>query len=91
MSQGFADKTTEEIWNGTRKSLINSDLKRQALKLLGYLNLAKKIEDVYIPPSNKFHRLEGTGRLAISVNSQWRITFLWTDAGPADVKFEDYH
>jgi proteic killer suppression protein len=91
MIQGFADQTTEQIWKGMPKRRINSDLQRQALKRLGYLNLAKKIEDLYIPPSNKFHRLEGTGRFAISVNSQWRITFLWTDAGPADVKFEDYH
>jgi plasmid maintenance system killer protein len=42
MSQGFADKTTEQIWKGITKMLINIYLQRQALKRLGYLNIAKK-------------------------------------------------
>lgn len=91
MIQSFADETTEQIWKGVFVRRIDHDLQRQALKRLGYLNLAKKIKDLYIPPSNKFHRLEGTARYAVSVNKQWRITFRWTDAGPEDVKFEDYH
>jgi proteic killer suppression protein len=43
------------------------------------LNAAKKIEDLYFPPSNKFHSLEGVKSpcYAIWINNQWRISFEW--------------
>jgi plasmid maintenance system killer protein len=53
MSQGFADKTTEQIWKGIPKRLMNSYLQRQSLKRLGYLNLAKKSRiSTFHPPTN---------------------------------------
>jgi toxin HigB-1 len=56
-----------------------------------HLNPAKRLEDLHQPPSNRFHALKGTGRYSISVNMQWRITFAWTEAGPAEILSEDYH
>lgn len=89
MIQSFADDTTKQIWEGKSVRRIPADLQRQALKRLTFLNLAKKLEDLYIPPSNHLH---GVGkRYAIRVNMQWRITFVWSDSGPSDVLFEDYH
>lgn len=89
MIQSFADDTTKLLWKGAPVRRIPTELRRQALKRLGYLNAAKRLEDLYVPPSNHFH---GVGRrFAIRVNLQWRITFAWTDAGPTDVLFEDYH
>ncbi len=90
MIQSFADATTEEIWKGQPLRRIPSALHRQALKRLIYLNAAKRLEDLYEPPSNRFHALQGVSRYSISVNLQWRITFNWTEAGPTDVLFEDY-
>lgn len=89
MIQSFADDTTEQIWKGKPVRRIPADLQRQALKRLTFLNLAKRLEDLYVPPSNKFHAVGK--RYAISVNMQWRITFGWSDAGPVEVLFEDYH
>lgn len=91
MLQSFADVITEQIWKGQAIRRIPADLQRQALKRLTYLNAAKRLEDLYQPPSNRFHALQGTGRYSLSVNMQWRITFTWTEAGPAEVRFEDYH
>ena len=91
MIQSFADDITEQLANGKAVRKIPADLQRQALKRLSFLKLAKRLADLYIPPSNHFHALGGKGRYAIRVNMQWRITFTWTDAGPADVLFEDYH
>lgn len=91
MIQSFADETTKLIASGISVRKIPADLQRQALKRLNFLKLAKRLEDLYIPPSNYFHALAGSGRYAIRVNMQWRITFTWTKAGPADVLFEDYH
>ena len=89
MIQGFADATTRQIWTGELVRRIPVELQRQALKRLGYLNAAKRIEDLYQPPSNHFHAIGK--RYAIRVNDQWRITFDWTESGPASVSFEDYH
>jgi proteic killer suppression protein len=91
MLQSFSDVTTKQIWKGQAVRRIPTDLQRQALKRLTYLNAAKRLEDLYQPPSNRFHALKGTGRYSISVNMQWRITFTWTEAGPSEVLFEDYH
>lgn len=89
MILGFADENTRRIWAGELVRRIPHDLQRQALKRLGYLNAATRIEDLYQPPSNHFHSVGK--RFAIRVNLQWRITFDWTDQGPAKVLFEDYH
>ncbi len=31
------------------------------------------------------------GQHSIRVNDQFRICFIWTDEGPIDVEFTDYH
>lgn len=89
MIQSFADDPTKQIWEGKSVRRIPADLQRQALKRLTFLNLAKRLEDLYIPPSNHFHAVGD--RYAIRVNLQWRITFGWSEAGPVAVCFEDYH
>ncbi len=91
MIQSFANSITEQLAKGEAVRKIPADLQRQALKRLNFLHLAKRLEDLYIPPSNHLHALTGSGRYAIRVNMQWRVTFTWTKAGPAEVLFEDYH
>lgn len=90
MIQSFADEITAQLAAGKSVRKIPTELQRQALKRLNYLKLAKRIEDLYFPPSNRFHALSG-GRYALWVNAQWRIRFEWTETGPANVLFEDYH
>lgn len=91
MIQTFADARTERIWRGGAVPGLPADLQRQALKRLMYLHAAKRLEDLYQPPSNRFHALKGSGRYSVSVNMQWRITFVWTEVGPVKVLLEDYH
>jgi addiction module HigA family antidote len=86
MIQSFKDDRTAQIWAGKQVKKLPADLQQKALKRLTFLNLAKSLTDLYIPPSNRFHKLEGVERYSIR-----RITFTWSDAGPADVHFEDYH
>jgi len=45
------------------------------------------------PPGNRLERLAGDrlGRYSIRINAQWRICFIWTDEGPAEVEIVDYH
>lgn len=69
------------------------DLISSARRRLLRLDAAQTVEDMRIPPSHRLHRLDGdrAGQWSISINDQFRITFVWGDAGPEDVWFGDYH
>jgi proteic killer suppression protein len=42
---------------------------------------------------NPLEKLTGdcAGQYSIRINQQWRICFVWSDAGPQDVEIVDYH
>ena len=44
-------------------------------------------------PGFRFHALKGdaSGRYAVSVSGNWRVTFGWDGAEAIDVDLEDYH
>lgn len=46
-----------------------------------------------IPPANRLEALKGDrkGQHSIRINDQFRVCFVWTDQGPADVEIVDYH
>jgi len=57
------------------------------------LDAAPVLQDLRFPPGNRLEALSGDrqGQHAIRVNDQFRLVFVWTNAGPADVEFVDYH
>ena len=61
--------------------------------LLVMLNAAAKLEDLRVPPGNRFEALKGDrkGQHSIRVNQRWRVCFRWTESGPTDVEIVDYH
>jgi toxin HigB-1 len=89
MIQSFSDDLTKQLFDRIHVRRLPAPLQQQAYKRLSYLNAAKRLEDLYIPPSNHFHSVGD--RFSIRVNMQWRITFRWTESGPMEVRFEDYH
>ncbi|MDR3569784.1 MAG: type II toxin-antitoxin system RelE/ParE family toxin [Syntrophobacteraceae bacterium] len=58
---------------------------------LQQLEAATRIEDLYFPPSNKLHALQGHSpmRYSIWISEQWRISFEWSGDRAEDVLFED--
>jgi len=58
-----------------------------------YLDAAHGLGDLRSPPGNHLEALKGdrAGQHAIRINDQWRICFIWTENGPADVEIVDYH
>jgi len=46
-----------------------------------------------VPPGNRMEALSGNrkGQYSIRINDQFRICFVWTDAGPDAVEITDYH
>ena len=64
-----------------------------AMRKLAILNRAGRLDDLRVPPGNRLEALRGDrrGQYSIRVNDQFRICFIWTVAGPAEVEIVDYH
>lgn len=64
-----------------------------AVRKLSMLDAASTLDDLRVPPANRLEALKGdrAGQYSIRVNDQWRFCFVWTENGPADVEFTDYH
>ncbi len=61
--------------------------------MLTAMDAAAALEDLRFPPGNRLERLRGdrSGQHSVRINDQWRICFVWTAQGPADVEIVDYH
>lgn len=65
-----------------------------ARRKLDILLFAHSIEDLKVPPSNRFEWLKGNlkGYASIRINNQWRIIFRITQEKQiTDVEIIDYH
>ncbi|MCY4101202.1 MAG: type II toxin-antitoxin system RelE/ParE family toxin [Rhodobacteraceae bacterium] len=70
-----------------------ADLVRRTQALLTALNGAAHINDLRSPPGNRLKKLKDNrqGQYSLRINDQWRICFVWTPNGPANVEIVDYH
>lgn len=93
MIRSFRDKRSQSIADGTIKKGFPDELVRRAQQLLTVLNAAADLKDLRSPPGNRLEKLSGDreGQYSVRINRQWRICFVWTDAGPEDVEIRDYH
>ncbi|MCG7276012.1 MULTISPECIES: type II toxin-antitoxin system RelE/ParE family toxin [Corynebacterium] len=93
MIQSFADKATERLWNREKVPSIDPRIHTVALRKLRQLGYAQRLDELRIPPGNRLEALKGArqGQYSIRINSQWRICFRWTAAGPQEVEIVDYH
>jgi proteic killer suppression protein len=94
--QSFGDQPTADVWDGVsnaRTRKLPPEVLNVAPRKLDLLNAAASIDDLRAPPGNRLEQLKGdlAGFHSIRINSQWRIIFRWTDAGPTDVRIIDYH
>ena len=93
MIRSFADEQTKKVWEREHLRRFGPDLQRAAQKKLRLLNAADVLNDLRIPPGNRLEKLSGDreGQHSIRINDQYRICFVWTAAGPAEVQIVDYH
>ncbi|AHY48387.1 Plasmid maintenance system killer protein (plasmid) [Rubrobacter radiotolerans] len=97
MIVSFGDEGTEDIFDGrdTKKArkACPSDLMKVARRKLDQVNQAAGLDDLRVPPNNRLEKLAGDreGWHSIRINVQWRVCFLWTDAGAEEVEIVDYH
>lgn len=70
-----------------------ADLVKRARAMLSALDAAQELEDLRFPPGNHLEALSGDrkGQHSVRISGQWRICFIWTEQGPAEVEIVDYH
>ncbi len=93
MIKSFKDKRTEDIYNNVVVKKIELKILKKALRRLKYIDAAKSIKDLTVPPSNKLEKKKGKLKdfYAVWVNDQYRVIFRWIDGNAYDVQFTDYH
>jgi proteic killer suppression protein len=57
------------------------------------LDAASTLKDLESPPGNRLEALtrDRAGQHSIRINDQWRICFVWTEAGPTDVEITKHY
>lgn len=93
MIQSTRGKLIRDILANKAGKGFPADVMKVARRKLTMLDAASTLEDLRVPPANRLEALQGDrrGQHSIRVNDQWRLCFVWTDSGPADVEFTDYH
>ena len=69
------------------------NIERVALRKLSQLDWSAVLDDLKIPPGNRLESLKNDrqGQHSIRINEQWRLCFVWTADGAAEVEIVDYH
>ena len=92
----FADKATEDIFNGVSSKAarqIPETIWNLAGRKLDMVNAAHELKDLRVPPANLLESLKGkwSGHYSIRINDQFRVVFRWVDGNACDVLITDYH
>ena len=97
MILSFRNEGTEDIFNGENTKAARrtcpQSLWKVATRKLDQLDSATALEELRIPPGNQLEALTADRREqhSIRINQQYRVCFVWTDAGPEEVEIVDYH
>lgn len=93
MIRSYKDDITETVAGGTAPKGFPSNLLKSSIRKLTMIENAVLLSDLSSPPGNRLEALNGDrkGQHSIRINDQWRICFVWTDAGAEEVEIVDYH
>jgi proteic killer suppression protein len=93
----FRDTGTEDVFNGRKTraavKVCPANLVSVARRKLDQLDSVVRLNELRRPPGNRLEALRGDrqGQHSIRINDQYRVCFIWTDAGPTQVEIVDYH
>ena len=97
MIVSFRNVGTEDIFDGNNsreaRRLCPQRLWKGVGRKLEQLDSATALDDLRVPPGNRLEALDRDreGQYSIRINDQYRICFLWTELGAAEVEIVDYH
>ncbi|MEI6300633.1 MAG: type II toxin-antitoxin system RelE/ParE family toxin [Betaproteobacteria bacterium] len=92
MIKSFKCPDTEALYRRRRVKRF-ANIESVARRKLRQLEIAARLGDLRVPPGNRLEALKGdrSGQHSIRINDQWRVCFLWKDAGVENVEIVDYH
>jgi proteic killer suppression protein len=87
----FKNADTEAVAKGERIKRF-AGISAVARRKLRQLQIAGRLEDLRVPPGNRWEALRGdrAGQYSIRINDRFRVCFRWTDRGAEDVEIVDY-
>ncbi|MFT7595482.1 MAG: proteic killer suppression protein [Paracoccaceae bacterium] len=93
MIQSTRGKRAAKAVKGKYGKGFPGDLVKRTRAMLTALDAAVVLEDLRFPPGNHLEELKGNraGQHSLRISQQWRICFVWTASGPADVEIVDCH
>ena len=97
MILSFRTPGTQDIFDGIDSKRARRQcptlLWKVVRRKLEWMDSAAALSDLRSPPANRLEALHGDriGQHSIRVNDQYRLCFVWTDNGPAQVEVVDYH
>jgi toxin HigB-1 len=92
MISNFKCPDTETLFSGKRVARF-ANIETVAMRKLAMLHRAANVNDLRIPPNNRFEALKGDrkGQYSIRINDQWRVCFSFENGNALDVEIVDYH
>jgi len=92
MIKSFKDKSAEALFRDENVPKLRN-IERVARRKLLYLNQARTLDDLKVPPGNHLEALKGDrkGQHSIRINGQYRLCFVWRDGEAIEVEITDYH
>jgi proteic killer suppression protein len=93
----FADNGTFDIYVGADSKAARRALPKLlwpvARRKLHWLDAARSVDALRMPPGNRLEALRGdrAGMFSVRINDQYRITFRFADGNTYEVGCEDYH
>src|SRR5262245_6665445 len=97
MIRSFRDQASADLFHGRdskeARRRLPKQLWRAAARKLDAVDQAAALGDLRVPPGNQLEALRGDreGLHGIRINDQYRICFIWSDAGVENVEVVDYH
>jgi len=90
--RSFRCADTEALYEGKSPRRFRN-IESVAQRKLQMLDDAVDLRDLKSPPGNRLEALRGNrvGQHSVRINAQWRVCFVWTNAGPKNVEIVDYH
>jgi toxin HigB-1 len=93
----FHDQGVEDVFNGVDSRAANKTCPKPlwgvCRRKLDQLDSVTQLSELRVPPGNRLEALKGNrqGQHSIRVNDQYRVCFIWSEAGPTSVEITDYH
>ena len=93
MIRSFKDRETERVFHRIRSAKLPGHIQPAALRKLRMLHRSQNLADLRVPPANRLEALKGDrrGQHSIRINDQFRLCFVWTEAGPEEVEIVARH